>query len=44
MYVNTDPFLVGKKIVDDMIVKRRALGWWVPDSILDPRTEKAGEQ
>lgn len=41
MYVNTDPFLVGKKIVDDMIVKRRALGWWVPDSILDPRTEKA---
>lgn len=44
MYVNTDPFLVGKKIVDDMIVKRRALGWWVPDSILDPRTENAGEQ
>lgn len=44
MYVNTDPFLVGKKIVDDMIVKRRALGWWVPDFILDPRTEKAGEQ
>lgn len=44
MYVNTDPFLVGKKIVDDMIVKRRALGWWVPDFILDPRTQKAGEQ
>ena len=38
MYVNTDPFLTGKKIVDDMIVKRRRLGWPVPDEILDPRT------
>ena len=41
MYVNTDPFLVGKKIVDDMITKRKALGWYVPDHIEDPRT---GEQ
>ncbi len=37
MYVNTDPFMVGKKIVDDMIVKRRALGWDVPERIIDPR-------
>ena len=41
MYVNTDPFLTGKKIVDDMIVKRRNLGWPVPDEILDPRTEQS---
>ena len=29
--------MVGKKIVDDMIVKRRALGWDVPERIIDPR-------
>ena len=40
MYVNTDPVLVGKKIVDDMIVKRRALGWFVPDSILMPEKKE----
>ena len=43
MYVNTDPFLVGKKIVDDMIVKRRAMGWCVPDHIVDPRVGKVKE-
>lgn len=40
MYVNTDPVLVGKKIVDDMIVKRRVLGWFVPDSILMPEKKE----
>jgi carbon-monoxide dehydrogenase catalytic subunit len=34
---------VGKKIVDDMIVKRRAMGWCVPDHIVDPRVGKVKE-
>ena len=27
MYVNTDPVLLGEKIVEDIISKRKALGW-----------------
>ncbi len=34
MYVNTDPEKLGMRIVEDMIVKRRELGWPVPEEIL----------
>ena len=34
MYVNTDPEKLGMRIVEDMIAKRRALGWPVPEEIL----------
>lgn len=35
MVVNTDPAALGKQIVEDLIEKRRALGWAVPEEVLE---------
>ena len=34
MHVDTDPKKLGLRIVQDMIAKRRALGWPVPEAVL----------
>lgn len=41
MHVDTDPKKLGLRIVQDMIAKRRALGWPVPEAVLPGESSPA---